>query len=123
MLHRDIKPENVLLDHASNARLSDLGEALIVQNKGSLQQGEVYSRQYRGTPGYMAPEVLTCPQKMLNQFGRFSERLDEKLVEHAKKFHGAWDLDGYGVGADWWALGCLLWDLLAPEKERVRAYF
>lgn len=117
MLHRDLKPENVLLDHASNARLADLGDVLIVKNGGPLRPGEVYSHKFCGTPGYMAPELLTCPQEQKDILGRISMRPDEKILKTAETFRGDWDLEGYGVGADWWAFGCLFWDLLAAAED------
>lgn len=114
MLHRDIKPDNILLDHASNARLADLGDTLIRTPDAPLRCGRIYSRVFCGTPGYMAPEVLTCPHEWVDDLFRVkSMRPDKKLEKWASEFGGAWDLEGYGVGADWWALGCVFWDLIA----------
>ena len=53
--HRDIKPENVLLDKNGNLKLADFGLASQFRRKdGSLR----ISTDQRGSPPYMAPEIL-----------------------------------------------------------------
>lgn len=53
--HRDIKPENVLLDKNGNLKLADFGLASRFRRKdGSLR----VSSDQRGSPQYMAPEIL-----------------------------------------------------------------
>jgi len=51
VMHRDIKPENLLLDENGYVRITDLGisKAWTVDN----------AHDTSGTPGYMAPEVMT----------------------------------------------------------------
>lgn len=53
--HRDIKPENVLLDKNGNLKLADFGLASRFRRKdGSVK----VSSDQRGSPQYMAPEIL-----------------------------------------------------------------
>ncbi|GLJ35721.1 hypothetical protein SUGI_0717520 [Cryptomeria japonica] len=52
-IHFDIKPQNILLDQNFNAKVSDFGLAKLVNR----EQSEVITL-LRGTPGYMAPELL-----------------------------------------------------------------
>uniref|UniRef100_A0A0X3PEF4 phosphorylase kinase n=1 Tax=Schistocephalus solidus TaxID=70667 RepID=A0A0X3PEF4_SCHSO len=53
IVHRDLKPENILLDQDMNIKLADFGLAVFITEKDELQET-------RGTPGYLAPEVLRC---------------------------------------------------------------
>uniref|UniRef100_A0A665VQY6 G protein-coupled receptor kinase n=1 Tax=Echeneis naucrates TaxID=173247 RepID=A0A665VQY6_ECHNA len=82
ILYRDLKPENILLDDSGHIRISDLGLAIQLPDRG-LVRGRV------GTHGYMAPEVIS------HEF--------------------------YGMSADWWGLGCLIYEMTAgrpPFKAR-----
>jgi len=52
ILHRDIKPANIMVDSQGLFKLTDFGEARVVQQEASHTIA-------RGTPYYMAPEVAT----------------------------------------------------------------
>uniref|UniRef100_A0A803KMI2 Non-specific serine/threonine protein kinase n=1 Tax=Chenopodium quinoa TaxID=63459 RepID=A0A803KMI2_CHEQI len=54
VIHFDIKPQNILLDKDFNIKISDFGLAKMVDRDQSHVMTMV-----RGTPGYMAPELVT----------------------------------------------------------------
>ena len=60
VVHRDVKPSNVLFDGQGRPFLADLGLARQFTAAAPERQGSVGSRtgDFRGTPGYMAPEQL-----------------------------------------------------------------
>ncbi|XP_048382080.1 phosphorylase b kinase gamma catalytic chain, skeletal muscle/heart isoform-like isoform X2 [Stegostoma tigrinum] len=80
IVHRDVKTENILLDEQAHIRLSDFGFAC------HLGPGEKL-RELCGTPGYLAPELLTCS-------------MDETHP-------------GYGKEVDVWSAGVVMYTLLA----------
>nr|CDS32435.1 phosphorylase kinase gamma subunit [Hymenolepis microstoma] len=53
IVHRDLKPENILMDSDMNIKITDFGLAVFTTDTAELQET-------RGTPGYLAPEVLRC---------------------------------------------------------------
>jgi len=60
IVHRDLKPENLLLKNSkdiTNVKLADFGLSKIVSPAGS---GGGMMQTACGTPGYVAPEVLTA---------------------------------------------------------------
>ena len=52
IIHRDIKPANIMMDGRGHCKLTDFGEARVLQQGGSQTIA-------RGTPYYMAPEVYS----------------------------------------------------------------
>uniref|UniRef100_A0A5K3ETJ9 phosphorylase kinase n=1 Tax=Mesocestoides corti TaxID=53468 RepID=A0A5K3ETJ9_MESCO len=53
IVHRDLKPENILMDSDMNIKITDFGLAVFETDTEELEET-------RGTPGYLAPEVLRC---------------------------------------------------------------
>jgi serine/threonine protein kinase len=99
VIHRDIKPSNVLINYQDNgtkssphARLCDFGMALQWTPQGYMTPG-VY------TPTYKAPEV--CADKVMEEAG---------IAGH-----------GYTYAADVWAMGCLIYYMMAgyPMLPRI----
>ncbi|CAI2722603.1 unnamed protein product [Schistosoma spindalis] len=80
IVHRDLKPENILLDENLNIKVTDFGLAVFVDDEEEL-------KETRGTPGYLAPEVLMC--------GYYD------------------DQPPYGQPVDIWACGVIMYTLLA----------
>ena len=53
--HRDLKPDNIIISPDGKLKIIDLGFAMDIL--GNNKDG--YLHTYLGTPGYMAPEILT----------------------------------------------------------------
>ena len=53
--HRDLKPENILLDKNYDIKIVDFGFACPLEGR----DGTGTNRSQVGTPGYMAPEILS----------------------------------------------------------------
>lgn len=80
IVHRDLKPENILLDKDMNVKISDFGFAIQLEPNQKLTD-------LCGTPGYLAPEILTC-----------------SMYDN---------MPGYGMEVDMWACGVILFTLLS----------
>lgn len=72
------QPENILLDAEMNVKISDFGFAV------QLYENQLLT-DLCGTPGYLAPETLSCSM------------YEDKL--------------GYGKEVDMWACGVILYTL------------
>ncbi|KAG2065637.1 kinase-like protein [Suillus decipiens] len=83
IIHRDIKPDNILIDVRENVRIADFGLSYL--HKRPLKRQRGYTEDVVGTTHYMAPEIL-----------------------HNKTNPGSMK---YGPLVDWWALGCVIYEL------------
>ncbi|KAI5776118.1 kinase-like domain-containing protein [Geopyxis carbonaria] len=93
VVYRDLKPENCLLDADGNLLLTDFGLS-------KVRTDDERCRSFLGTPGYMAPEILSGDGK-----------------------------EEYGAEVDWWGVGILTFELLtgktpfegnSPEKVKAK---
>ena len=94
IIHRDIKSENILIDSRENIRIIDFGLTYLVPINEPLRQGDEHAPiEFLGTPPYIAPEVLR----------------NKGMPTHRKK--------PYDMAVDWWALGCILFELESRDHQ------
>ncbi|KAG1768801.1 kinase-like domain-containing protein [Suillus occidentalis] len=98
IIHRDIKSENILIDIQENVRIADFGLSHIDKEPKPLHAWRGYSSEVKGTIDFMAPEILR----------NVKEPLSVK----------------YGAPVDWWAFGCVIYELVSPPnyKARIASY-
>ncbi|KAG0699170.1 kinase-like domain-containing protein [Suillus ampliporus] len=87
IIHRDIKIENVLIGPDENVKITDFGVSYV--DREPLYRFKNYSSEVKGTTHCMAPEILS----------------NKKKPGSTK----------YGIAVDWWAFGCILYELLSPH--------
>lgn len=93
IIHRDIKTENILIDSRENIRIIDFGLTFLGPPDVPFCQWNLHPTEFLGTPPYIAPEVLW--NKGLSADRRWP----------------------YGVAVDWWALGCILFELESQDHQ------
>ncbi|KAG2345812.1 kinase-like protein [Suillus weaverae] len=91
IIHRDIKAENILIDVRENVRIADFGMSYVNKDEGPLKRQQGYTAGVVGTIHCMAPEIL-----------------------RNKSHPGSMK---YGAPADWWALGCVIYELVSRNHE------
>jgi serine/threonine protein kinase len=94
IIHRDIKSENILIDIQENVRIADFGLSHIDKEPKPLHAWWGYSSEVKGTIDFMAPEILR----------NVKEPLSVK----------------YGAPVDWWAFGCVIYELISPPNHKAR---
>ena len=59
IIHRDIKPANILVDERGTVKLADFGASKQINTGAGGQTLELENQTLKGTPYFMAPEVMT----------------------------------------------------------------
>jgi eukaryotic-like serine/threonine-protein kinase len=92
IVHRDLKPENILFPDPgfANPRIADLGLAKLLDAQAGPRAFRTATNEWLGTPGYMAPEQIRS------------------------------SIGAVGPTADVFALGAILYELLAEQRPFAR---
>lgn len=101
IVHRDIKPENVMIcDNGNSIKLIDFGLSIDLNEENPITRC--------GTPMFVAPEIMACPDK-----GNPSENISTQDMRIFR----------YSTNVDIWSLGMLLYDVLVglpPTYKEMR---
>ncbi|POM78742.1 AGC protein Kinase [Phytophthora palmivora] len=89
IIYRDLKPENILLDQQGHVRLADFG-----LSKPGIDDWTL-AMTFCGSKDYIAPEVLALCERSASASSPTSR--------------------GYGKAVDFWALGCMLFEMLTGQ--------
>jgi len=112
VVHRDIKPENILLDAKRRIKITDFGSAKIVHGVG-----EAESQSADASDQSITSQTASSTQhsRAASFVGTAEYVSPELLVEKAQPA---------GKPADWWAFGCVLFQMLAgrPPFKGVNEY-
>lgn len=101
VLYRDIKPHNVMIDSRGHIILIDYGLSKQDVNNPTGAVSLV------GTPDYSAPEVLRTGVFRIENEERIRKG---KKAKTPNKNKGE---EGYGMAADWWSVGVMIYEMLA----------
>ncbi|ETL46092.1 AGC protein kinase [Phytophthora nicotianae] len=88
IIYRDLKPENILLDQQGHVRLADFG-----LSKPGIDDWTL-ALTFCGSKDYIAPEVISLCER-------------SSTASSPSR--------GYGKAVDFWALGCMLYEMLTGQ--------